>query len=293
MEKERIELCCHTKMSELQGIADVGDYLIEADKRRYSGVGFTDVNSVQAFMAASKSIGIYADDIKIIYGAEMYFKENVKDKELYRIYVYVQKQAGLKNLYKLISIANNDVDDDKHPLLKSDLDKYRKGLLYASVGNEGEVYKKIKRKNIQDIVDYYDFLGINPLNSSKTINKKINEICSQKGKVLIGTTECNYINEEDFKCNEILNKYKKISDFTQGNGYYFKTSEELINDFNYLENAEEIVTINTIKIKDQIEEKNVINESGHSPIIEDSKEKIYKECYDKQKAYMVRAFQKK
>ena len=140
MEKERVELCCHTKMSKLQGIADVSDYLIEVDKRRYSGVGFTDVNSVQAFVAASKSIGAYADDIKIIYGAEMYFKEDVKDEELYKIYVYVQKQAGLKNLYKLISIANNDVDSNKHPLLKRNLDKYRNGLLYASIGNEGEVY---------------------------------------------------------------------------------------------------------------------------------------------------------
>ena len=176
MEKERVELCCHTKMSKLKGIASVEEYMVEARKRGYTSFAITDQNSVQSFIRASRYIDMVESNIKIIYGAEMYFKEDVKDKELYKIYVYVQKQNGLKNLYKLISIANNDVDDDKHALLKSDLDKYRKGLLYASVGNEGEVYKKINSKNIQDIVDYYDFLGINPLNSSKTINQKINRI---------------------------------------------------------------------------------------------------------------------
>lgn len=45
----RIELCCHTKMSKLQGISYTKEYIEEAIKRGYKQLAITDKNSTQAF----------------------------------------------------------------------------------------------------------------------------------------------------------------------------------------------------------------------------------------------------
>ena len=57
MEKgKRVEFACHTKMSELEGIDSVKEYIAEAVKRGYDSIAITDTNSVQAFMAAEEYI---------------------------------------------------------------------------------------------------------------------------------------------------------------------------------------------------------------------------------------------
>ena len=49
--------------------------------------------------------------------------------------------------------------------------------------------------------------------------------------------KCNFINKEDYKCNEILNFYKKSNNIEEGNDSYFQNTDELINCFNYIENC--------------------------------------------------------
>lgn len=75
------------------------------------------------------------------------------------------------------------------------------------------------------------FIGIEPNEDNKNINTKINELCNANDKLLIGTSECNFINKEDFRCNEVLNFYKKSSDIKNGNNKYFRTTDELIKCF--------------------------------------------------------------
>ena len=69
----RIELCCHTKMSKLQGINYAKEYIEEAIKRGYKQLAITDKNSTQAFFEANNYIQLYSKnkDFKIIYVVEM------------------------------------------------------------------------------------------------------------------------------------------------------------------------------------------------------------------------------
>lgn len=46
----RVELCCHTKMSKLQGFNSAKEYIDEAIKRGYKAIAITDTNSTQAFL---------------------------------------------------------------------------------------------------------------------------------------------------------------------------------------------------------------------------------------------------
>ena len=281
----RVELCCHTKMSKLQGINYAKEYIEEAIKRGYKSIAITDVDSIQAFFEAYGYSKLNKDnqDFKIIYGSELHFKDSQKSDKIYSIYVYVKEQNGLKNLYNLITEAYKNVENEIPIIDKSDLIEYRKGLLYAAIGSQSEVYRNIENKNINFIVDFYDFIGIEPNESSKNINKKINKICKKCNKMLIGTSECNFIHKNDYKCNEVLNFYKKNTNIEYGNNKYFQTTDELLNCFDYIEEPKEIVINNPIKIAEQIKKIELISQKIEYPKIDLADRIIEKKCCDKAK----------
>ena len=228
--ENRVELCCHTKMSRLQGINSTREYVEEAINRVYKAIAITDTDSTQGFFDADEYLRLYTNnsDLKIIYGSEMHFKILGNTYKLYSIYIYVKEQKGLKNLYELISKAYRNIINGTPIIYKKDLIEYRSGLLYAAIGNQSEVYQNIEVPNIDDIMNFYDFIGIEPNESNKNTNIKISELCSRNNKILIGTSECNFINKEDFECNELLNFYKKNPDIKYGNNKYLHTTDELI-----------------------------------------------------------------
>ena len=143
--ENRVELCCHTKMSKLQGINDVKEYINEAINRGYKSIAITDVDSTQAFFEAYEylKLNITNQDFKVIYGSELHFKDSPNSDKIYSIYVYVKEQNGLKNLYNLISEGYKNVENGIPIIDKSNLIEYRKGLLYAAIGSQSEVYRNI------------------------------------------------------------------------------------------------------------------------------------------------------
>ena len=56
---ERVELCCHTNMSRLQGIDTVKDYIDEAIKRGYKQIAITDKDSTQSFIKVNSYLNLY------------------------------------------------------------------------------------------------------------------------------------------------------------------------------------------------------------------------------------------
>lgn len=281
--KNRVELCCHTKMSKLQGLNDVKEYIEEAIKREYKAIAITDTDSTQSFFNAYDYLkaNTINKNIKIIYGSEMHFKVSENNDIIYTIYVYVKSQKGLKNLYELISKAYRNVINETPIIYKSDLLKFKDGLLFASIGNKSEVYQNIENTDIKTILDFYDFVGIVPDENNKNINIKINKLCKENNKILIGTSECNFINKEDYKSNEVLNYYKKSNNIEDGNNKYFHSTEELINCFNYLENVEEIVINNPEQISNEIGNINLIPQKACYPKIPFATMILAKKCYDR------------
>ncbi len=279
----RVELCCHTGMSRLQGFNNAREYIEEAIKRGDNGIAITDKNSSQAFFDADNYIKKYTEnkDFKIIYGTEMDFKENENTDKKYSIYIYVKEQKGLKNLYRIISESYEHLDFDEPVIYKKELNKNREGLLFAAIGRNSEIYQNIDNSDIIDKIKYYDFIGIEPNESMKKINKKINDICKKLNKILIGTSECNFINKKDYKSNEMLNFYKKVNNLEKGNNNYFQTTEELIEKFNYIENPEKIVVENPIKIAQKIKEINLTQVKAKYPEIDSADKIISEKCYEK------------
>ena len=74
---KRVELQCHTKMSDMDGVSDVKDIIKRAMKWGHKALAITDHGDVQAFPDANHAIG-KDDDFKIIYGMEAYLVDDLK-----------------------------------------------------------------------------------------------------------------------------------------------------------------------------------------------------------------------
>lgn len=76
--QKRVELHCHTKMSDMDGVSDVKDIVKRAMKWGHKAIAITDHGDVQAFPDANHAISP-ADDFKIIYGVEAYLVDDLKN----------------------------------------------------------------------------------------------------------------------------------------------------------------------------------------------------------------------
>ena len=75
--KKRVELHCHTKMSDMDGVSDVKDIIKRAKKWGHKALAITDHGCVQAFPDANHALSS-DDDFKIIYGVEGYLVDDLK-----------------------------------------------------------------------------------------------------------------------------------------------------------------------------------------------------------------------
>ena len=76
--RKRVELHCHTKMSDMDGVSDVKDIIKRAKKWGHRALAITDHGCVQAFPDANHALD-HGDDFKVIYGVEGYLVDDLKE----------------------------------------------------------------------------------------------------------------------------------------------------------------------------------------------------------------------
>ena len=77
--EKRVELHCHTKMSDMDGVADIQEIVKRAAAWGHKAIAITDHGVVQAFPIANHTSLPEGQDIKIIYGVEAYLVDDLKD----------------------------------------------------------------------------------------------------------------------------------------------------------------------------------------------------------------------
>ena len=77
--EKRVELHCHTKMSDMDGVSDVKDIVKRAMKWGHKAIAITDHGDVQAFPDANHAVEGCDSDFKVIYGVEAYLVDDLKD----------------------------------------------------------------------------------------------------------------------------------------------------------------------------------------------------------------------
>ncbi len=219
---------------------------------------------------------------------------NIKSAESFHIIILVKNFTGLINLYKLISISHLDHFYKKPRILKSILLNYRDGLIIGSACEAGEIYRAIMNNVDESILlekaKLYDYLEIQPLANNQflinngmldknrliEINKKIYALGRKLNKPVVATGDVHFMDPEDEVFRRILMAGQGYSDADEQAPLYFKTTEEMLEDFNYFnkESANEIVIENPKKIADMIEDIIPIPEETFPPKIDGAEEQI-------------------
>lgn len=219
---------------------------------------------------------------------------NYKSTESYHIIILVKNSTGLKNLYKLISLSHIDYFYKKPRILRSLLQNHKEGLIIGSACEAGEVFRCILNNVDEDILiqnaRLYDYFEIQPLGNNQfminngklnrqeliDINKKIIALGKRLNKPVVATGDVHFIDPSDEVFRRILMAGQGYSDADDQAPLYYKTTDEMLNEFKYLgdELAYEIVVNNTIKIADEIEEIIPIPQETFPPKIEGAEEQI-------------------
>ncbi len=332
-EEKRIELHLHTSMSQMDAVAPVKDVVKRAFKWGHKAVAITDHGVVQSFPDAMSAYDdIMGDnegaDFKIIYGVEDYFVNDIDGQEIqggidggvdsttltrYHQIILVKNQAGLKNLYRLVSYANlnyylktyNKSNPAKprpaRPLMpKSVINKYRDGLIIGSACEQGEIFRAIldgkSEEEILKLAEFYDYLEIQPrgnnmfmlrngtVNSEMELldfNRRIIEIADKLGKPVVATGDVHFLNPEDARLRTILMAGQGFSDAEDQAPLYFKTTNEMLEEFAYLgDRAREVVIDNPQKIADMVEPNvRAVPSGNYPPKIEGSDDILTEKCY--------------
>ncbi len=76
--EKRVELHCHTKMSDMDGVSDVKDIIARAMEWGHPAIAITDHGAVQAFPDANHAVP-KDSSFKVIYGMEAYLVDDLKE----------------------------------------------------------------------------------------------------------------------------------------------------------------------------------------------------------------------
>ncbi len=207
------------------------------------------------------------------------------------INLMVKQQSGLKNMYKILSEGLTTNYDRNAKVLKSYLDKNRKGLLISSGCHKSyffEIAMNKTRKELVEAAKYYDYLEVQPPShfvylASENPNwksmiqdviKRIVEVGKELSILVVATGDVHHLDPRDMKYREIM-----INTPVVGGGVhdlyfkktkpnqYFMTTDEMLEEFSFLgnETAKEIVVKNSNIIADSVEYIKVIPDELYAP----------------------------
>lgn len=217
--------------------------------------------------------------------------------------VLAKDQKGLKNLYKLVSIASTK-DFYRIPRTpKSDLADLHEGLLYGSGCWQGDVFVAMMQKGYDEAREkakFYDFLEVQPPatysqliadglikdeDQLEEIISNIYKLGKELNKPVVATGDSHYVEPHDAIYRTILisaqrsnpNRNKPQPDL------HFYSTQEMLDAFSFLgeDVAKEIVIENTNKIADEISEIQPIKDGLYPPHIAHADEEMKKLTYDK------------
>ncbi|QBQ07907.1 DNA polymerase III subunit alpha (PolC) [Spiroplasma gladiatoris] len=244
---------------------------------------------------------------------DKYKNENSYRSRGYHINVLAKNQAGIKDLYKIISLSHTKSFLNSPKIFKSELLKFKdnNNILIGSGCVNGQVFENARTgtfKMLRNSIKELDYIEIQPLSvytkliqtgdlnydQLKTILKKIIKIAKEENKIIVATSDSHYVNPETKIIRDIYintkglgGKYHPLYDFKQrvknNPDQHLRTTNEMLEEFKWLEDSEliyEIVVTNPNLIANQCElDLQPIKSGSYPPKIENADVMLKEECY--------------
>ncbi|MBY0099239.1 PolC-type DNA polymerase III [Mesobacillus maritimus] len=220
----------------------------------------------------------------------------------HHITLLAQTEAGLKNLFKLVSISHLNYFYRVPRIPRSVLQKYREGILVGSACDKGEVFETMMQKSMEEAEEaaqFYDYLEVMPkpvyshlielelVRDERSLENIITNIVKLGEKLnlpVVATGNVHYLNPND-------KIYRKILVNSQGGAnplnrhrlpdVHFRTTDEMLDEFSFLgkEKAKEIVVTNTNKVAEMVDVIKPIKDDLYTPKIDGADEEMRNMSY--------------
>ena len=230
-------------------------------------------------------------------------RDGVRAQRARHIVLLVKNKAGLKNLYKMISKSYLE-HFHRNPIIpKSLILEHREGIIIGSACEAGELFDAVVRRKsdaeLRRIGSFYDYLEIQPICNNRFLvengtakdddalreyNLRVAKIARELNKPLVATGDVHFLDPEDEIFRHILLAGRKFADADKPLPIYFKTTDEMLEEFSYLgeKDCYDAVIGNPRMIADMCEDIELLPKGQlFAPKIENSAEDLRRLVYDR------------
>ncbi|HUM43797.1 MAG TPA: DNA polymerase III subunit alpha [Fervidobacterium sp.] len=265
----------HSYYSFLDGFDSPKDIVKKAKELGHPAIAITDHGNVHGFVELYKAAK--EEGIKPIFGCEFYTASNMYEKndERFHLIVLAKNKEGLKNLFKLVTLANTDGYYYKPRIDFNTLKEHSEGLIVMTACLAGEIPKALEINDIERAKelalqykeifgdDFYIEIMANNMDEQFVMNAKLANLARELDIELVATSDMHYINREDAEAHDVMLAIQTGSTLDDknrlrfsGDDYYFKDEEEVRSGLfkNGFEEEARRAVENTVKIAEKCED---------------------------------------
>ena len=214
----------------------------------------------------------------------------------YHLIILVKSQAGMRNLYKLVTKAHLEHFNHRAITPKSLINENREGLIIGSACEAGELFRAVvdgaDDRELERIASWYDYLEIQPLSNNaymlrpdktgrlkardmedlRAFNRRVVALGERLCKPVCATCDVHFMDPEDEVYRHVLQAAQEYEDADKSNPLFFRTTGEMLEEFAYLgkEKAYEVVVKNPRLVAEWCENVRPLPDGLSAPKLENS-----------------------